>query len=403
MEIDVESGKKLQALLESLQPCPVSIMNRQGVVVAATNPEDLGHVHPAALQVLEACAAGAPAFGWHSIRCIKLNESIIGAVELVGLPVEQMSMINMATAVSELFLEKESVHLQKARVNKDLREALTMLMGVHPKDCTSLEKSLAKFGFDASVPRTTLLLQLAPTATMTFDHNMREIIVDKRQTQYVTSMFFDQLPLYFFQKEDYILTYPEQQSAIVLCADRQKVLDSNIMSLFSICHKLEQIIQMERSLSMHAVIGNRCCCIKDYERQYEQLEMRLKAGRFLRPDQSILLGSSMVLGTIILYLGRDNRRRITGYIFGKLLAHPQRDVLLETLHTYFTCNMNSSKTAQKLFIHRNTLQQRLRHIEELTGYSAFTADGLLTLRIGLLHYSSLLYDNDLDSILPPQN
>ena len=117
MEIDVESGKKLQALLESLQPCPVSIMNRQGVVVAATNPEDLGHVHPAALQVLEACAAGAPAFGWHSIRCIKLNESIIGAVELVGLPVEQMSMINMATAVSELPLEKESVHLQKARVN----------------------------------------------------------------------------------------------------------------------------------------------------------------------------------------------------------------------------------------------------------------------------------------------
>lgn len=401
MEIDKEYGSKLKNFLESLQPNPVSIINRHGIVVAATNPKEVNRTHPAALQMMDAWPVTEPLLNGRSICCIKLNEIMIGAVELVDLPAESLSMMNMVETVSELFLEKEGIHLQKHRVNNELRAALTMLVGVHPKDYTRLEKRLTKCGFDFTVPRTTLLLRLAPTATMTFAHAVREIIVDKQQTQYATNMFFDQLPMYFSQNEDYILTYPEQQKAIILCADRQKVLDANIMSMVSLCRKLEQLIQKERHLNMNAVIGNRCCCIKDYERQYEQLEMRLKAGQFLRPDQNILLGSSMVLGTIILYSGQDNRRRITRYIFGRLLEYPQRDILLETLHTYFTCDMNATKTAQKLFIHRNTLQQRLRHIEELTGYSAYTADGLLTLRVGLLHYSSLLHDNDLDSILSP--
>ncbi len=41
--------------------------------------------------------------------------------------------------------------------------------------------------------------------------------------------------------------------------------------------------------------------------------------------------------------------------------------LLVTLHAYLQCNGNVAKTAQKIFVHRNTLLYRLNQIRELTG------------------------------------
>lgn len=41
--------------------------------------------------------------------------------------------------------------------------------------------------------------------------------------------------------------------------------------------------------------------------------------------------------------------------------------LLASLHAYLQCNGNVAKTAQKIFVHRNTLLYRLNQINELTG------------------------------------
>ncbi len=65
------------------------------------------------------------------------------------------------------------------------------------------------------------------------------------------------------------------------------------------------------------------------------------------------------------------------------------ETLLETLQTFFECDLNITLTAQKLYTHRNTLQQRFNKIEKLTGFSVHSADGLLTLRLALLCYNYL--------------
>ena len=43
------------------------------------------------------------------------------------------------------------------------------------------------------------------------------------------------------------------------------------------------------------------------------------------------------------------------------------DSLQETAETFFDCDLNANETAKKLFLHRNTLQSRLKKIEEITG------------------------------------
>ncbi|WP_312812838.1 helix-turn-helix domain-containing protein [Sedimentibacter sp.] len=55
-------------------------------------------------------------------------------------------------------------------------------------------------------------------------------------------------------------------------------------------------------------------------------------------------------------------------------CHPALKILFDydynfylTLRTYLECNKNVSETAEKLFIHRNTLNYRIKRIKELTG------------------------------------
>jgi DNA-binding PucR family transcriptional regulator len=44
-----------------------------------------------------------------------------------------------------------------------------------------------------------------------------------------------------------------------------------------------------------------------------------------------------------------------------------RAALLQTLHTYVACSLSVHRTAEQLFVHRNTVRSRLRRIEELLG------------------------------------
>ena len=94
------------------------------------------------------------------------------------------------------------------------------------------------------------------------------------------------------------------------------------------------------------------------------------------------------MGNIASYLPSDVKRQIVRHTFQRILDHPQRELYLETLDAYFKNNMNMGETAQKLYIHRNTLQHRLKRIEELTGYCVYQLDDILTLRLAYLFYET---------------
>jgi DNA-binding PucR family transcriptional regulator len=44
-------------------------------------------------------------------------------------------------------------------------------------------------------------------------------------------------------------------------------------------------------------------------------------------------------------------------------------LLLATLNAWFECDGNSADAAARLYCHRNTVSNRLRRVEELTGHS----------------------------------
>ncbi|WP_051020461.1 PucR family transcriptional regulator [Nocardia araoensis] len=72
---------------------------------------------------------------------------------------------------------------------------------------------------------------------------------------------------------------------------------------------------------------------------------------------------------LVLVHAPDAARGLAEAVLGPVLELPgeDRDTLLETLDQWFDCGGSNTEVAQRLNYHRNTIHQRLRRIETLTG------------------------------------
>ena len=73
---------------------------------------------------------------------------------------------------------------------------------------------------------------------------------------------------------------------------------------------------------------------------------------------------------------------IKNRIIGELEEQDQltNSSLVETLECYLDCNCNVSKTADTLFIHRNTMKYRIKKIKEILAIDFNDANACFTLR-----------------------
>lgn len=78
--------------------------------------------------------------------------------------------------------------------------------------------------------------------------------------------------------------------------------------------------------------------------------------------------------------------RLTAAALGPVLdlAEPDRGLLLETLSAWLDCGGSASRAAERLFCHRNTVLNRLRRLEALTGRSVDRPRELVELTLALM-------------------
>ncbi|GGS36841.1 PucR family transcriptional regulator [Actinokineospora fastidiosa] len=65
----------------------------------------------------------------------------------------------------------------------------------------------------------------------------------------------------------------------------------------------------------------------------------------------------------------ETSAQLARQVLGPVLALDDRDVLLSTLHTWYTCGGSTRLTAQRLYCHPNTVRHRLRRVTDELGRS----------------------------------
>ena len=66
--------------------------------------------------------------------------------------------------------------------------------------------------------------------------------------------------------------------------------------------------------------------------------------------------------------------------------NPYKRELVDTLEVFFKENLNTAETAERMFIHRNTVMFRLNKIKEITGLNAYQYSDAVRLQIALMFW-----------------
>jgi len=386
MELTRNIADRLLKKLESIQPYDVIIINKDGIIVSATDSIKVGRAHSAARARLnefrQRTYAGARVRERGNGRCLFVYNQLVGAVGLSGKESQVFPYLEMVKTIAEMFLEREFEIQEQVIQNASQSQILMRLICQHA-DREKLRQVLAIHQIDLNIPRTLLAVKFAPlVAEEKWQDNS---LLFRNAVSNIISHFENR----FSFCGDMVLPDVENAVVLVFCADRSQNPVQNEKRMEQLCSLLIEDANTNYQLSTKIIIGKRCCVLADYDGQYEQLMENFKIVTEMFPQENLFHSNALVLGNITGCIPDPIKKNVVNHTFQNILSSHQKDQYFETLGVFFETNMNIGETAQKLQIHRNTLQYRFKKIEELTGYCVYKLDDILTLRLAYLLYRML--------------
>ncbi|GHO84124.1 GAF domain-containing protein [Dictyobacter formicarum] len=144
-------------------------------------------------------------------------------------------------------------------------------------------------------------------------------------------------------------------------------------------------------------IGNTCQYISDYRRGFAEANEALQMGQNLH-EPRVNEGKRAPIVThfndlgVYRYLYKIAHMDDLRDVYQDQIAHidnydrRKNTDLLDTLETYLECAGNLTKTSEKLFVHRNTLIQRLERLQSLCDIDLQERSNWLTLQVAIKVY-----------------
>ena len=183
-------------------------------------------------------------------------------------------------------------------------------------------------------------------------------------------------------KQD-ILILPQAGSILALIPDREET-ESCIKEIFS---RLADRAQREYGMDLRIGVGNSKAYLDEVKKSRNEASAALRAAEVSGLKGKIFFYRDQGIYTLLSHV--DDTRILDTYVeekLGKLLQADELNdgKLSETLENYLNCSCNAKKTAEEMFLHRNTLNYRLKKIREILGCDLENLDTCLELKLAFL-------------------
>jgi purine catabolism regulator len=156
--------------------------------------------------------------------------------------------------------------------------------------------------------------------------------------------------------------------------------------LLSLCqglrHQLSQ--KFERTISIG--FGRHYLELKGISTGYKEASAALQLGGTIHGNDFCCHFNDLRFYRILIqFHDKEELRTIYNETIGKLSDHDKEHQtnLTDTLRTFFDCNTSLVETAQKLFVHVNTIKYRLQKVEQITCCNINRSEERLWLQTGL--------------------
>ena len=376
------------ATLEEALHYKVTITDTNGYIVGSSDPARLNQFHPSAYEILR---ERKPIESWDiaTDSYVNVPEGVqlgygerviydgecIGLIGLVGAPEEIKQSIKTAQLVLQLMLDRKKASDELKLISKDKKAFLLRLLQGQYGSPEWIKERADTYKIDLSRPRYVLTVQINLEK---FDEKSPLELSQIKETMHraIRSIFFEQEDLLYEYDtgETVLLTAGKHSDA----SQRRRQIEKAAVRLYA---------ELREQCKVSALIGvsEECGDYTGIPLALRQGRMAAEIGAKTENGEGLYFYSQMRLGRIVASFSPEIRPILQRDILSKLLEN-HADSLLETLFTYFEMNGNVSQTAEKLFIHRNTLQYRFRKIKEITGFDIYHIDDLVQLRLAVLQY-----------------
>ncbi|GEM_PF-1266751 len=376
------------ATLEEALHYKVTITDTNGYIVGSSDPARLNQFHPSAYEIL---CERQPIESWDiaTDSYVNVPEGVqlgygerviydgecIGLIGLVGAPEEIKQSIKTAQLVLQLMLDRKKASDELKLISKDKKAFLLRLLQGQYGSPEWIKERADTYKIDLSRLRYVLTVQINLEK---FDEKSPLELSQIKETMHraIRSIFFEQ--------EDLLYEYDTGET-VLLTAGKHSDASQRRRQIEKAAARLYAELREQCKVSALIGVSEECGDYTGIPLALRQGRMAAEIGAKTENGEGLYFYSQMRLGRIVASFSPEIRPILQRDILSKLLEN-HADSLLETLFTYFEMNGNVSQTAEKLFIHRNTLQYRFRKIKEITGFDIYHIDDLVQLRLAVLQY-----------------
>ncbi|WP_251861730.1 sugar diacid recognition domain-containing protein [Clostridium sp. Marseille-Q2269] len=342
-----EYAKKIVEKVMKVIPYNINMMNNKGVIIDSGDKKRIGDLHQGALQAIlnneiitiyKENGGARPGVNMP----IVFHNNVIGVIGISGEPEKVMPFASLVKITAELLIEQEYVFKEK-RVKEQIKEEfLYQWAYVSDYDNNFLERANL-LNVDLNIERVAVIIN--------FNDNKNNI---------------DFINAYLYATE-YILKFNQENILIFMKWDRE--LEKRIQNIKNIFKCIDKI-----------AIGNRneffAKSVKEAKKVINIIKKLDMPNDIYKYEQVEFMD----------YLSKQKNNEKFLKTIDKLKEENKGIELIETLKNYIFLNGELNLVAKRMFIHRNSLNYRLKKIKEITGKDPKKVIDLLELYVAYIVY-----------------
>jgi GAF domain-containing protein len=289
----------------------------------------------------------------------------------------------LSTIANQAAIAIKNSHLVDMLAQKNLVKGFfdDLLEGAYDSEDTLRQRALF-LGCDLSRPHAVAMIELAPGESRALDEVLLteedRLAAHKRICSQIRRRVQDSYPGSLVCEQENVLT-------CLICLSK----DANGARLKTWLRDLVRQLRNEHDVRISVGVGNPCQHIADYRRGAAEASEALHMGRNLNREGGVTHFNDLGVYRYLYKIARmDDLRDMYQDQIARIASYDRRKGtdLLDTLEIYLECAGNLTKTSGRLFVHRNTLIQRLDRLQSLCDIDLQDRSNWLTLQVAIKVY-----------------
>ena len=377
----------------------INIMDENGVIIGSGDKSRLNQFHEGAAQVIKKgekleiyskdinhLVGARPGINLP----IEHNNKIIGVVGITGEPNEVSPFGEVIKMTVEMMLQQEfllkEIQLEQQARGNFIHDLISGRIG-NDSDLFITRGQIV--GYDILIPRVALVIdiyQFEKTAKQSLQ-TFKGLKEGEIYLQRLKNDVLKTVQRIFMNTPQEIVSYTGGDRFVVLKTINLKDTDEILRKkLFRMGERIKNTISQKMKFKVTIGIGEYHEGIQGLNKSFKEATQALDIGTRLEGAGDIYYVGNLGVGKLLAEIREESQQEFMGKTIYSVKNNKKKKInetLLETLKAFFDNNLSISKTAQAIYIHRNTLLYRLRRVKEITGLDPKKFDDAIQLRLAL--------------------